>query len=43
MASHGMAYVPSFMKIGIGVESKLKFCLRHLRGCNVGITDERDL
>jgi hypothetical protein len=32
--------VPSFMKIGTGVQATLRFCLRNLRGCNVGITDE---
>jgi hypothetical protein len=34
---------PSFMKIANGVQEILKFCLRNLRGCNVGITDGRDL
>jgi hypothetical protein len=29
------------MKIGTGVQAILKFCLRNLRGCNVGITDEK--
>jgi hypothetical protein len=43
MASCGMIYVPSFMKIGTGVQAVLKLCLRNLRGCNVGITDGRDL
>jgi hypothetical protein len=33
IASCGMIYVPSFMKIGTG--------LKNLRGCNVGITDWR--
>jgi hypothetical protein len=32
----------SFMKIGTGVQAILRFCLRNLTGCNVGITDERD-
>jgi hypothetical protein len=31
------------MKIGIGVQALLRFCLSSLRGCNVGITDARDL
>jgi hypothetical protein len=26
------------MKIGAGVQAVLRFCLRNLRGCNVGIT-----
>jgi hypothetical protein len=43
MASGGMIYIQSFMKIGTGVEAILRFCLRNLRGCNVGITDGRVL
>jgi hypothetical protein len=35
----GMIYVPSFMKIGPGVHGTLRFCLRNLRGCNVGVMD----
>jgi hypothetical protein len=31
------------MKIGIGVQAVLRFGLRNLRGCNVGIADGRDL
>jgi hypothetical protein len=31
--------ITSFMKIGAGIQAVLKFCLRNLRGCNVGITD----
>jgi hypothetical protein len=42
VASCGMIYIPSFMKIGTGVQVILRFCLRNLRGCNVGITDGRD-
>jgi hypothetical protein len=42
-ASCGMIYLPSFMKIGTGVQVILKFCLRILRGCDVGISDGRDL
>jgi hypothetical protein len=42
MASGGMIYIPSFMKIGIGVQAILRFRLRNLRGCNV-ITDGRNL
>jgi hypothetical protein len=37
--SCGMVYIPSFVEIGRGVQ----FCLINLRGCNVGITDGRDL
>jgi hypothetical protein len=40
MGSGGMIYVPSFMKIGTGVQAILRFCLRNLRGHNIGITDE---
>jgi hypothetical protein len=29
------------MKIGTGVQAILRFCLRNLRGFNVGITDGR--
>jgi hypothetical protein len=43
MASGGMIYVPSLMKIGIGVQAILRVCLRNLRGCNASITDGRDL
>jgi hypothetical protein len=43
MASCGMIYLPSFMKIGTGVQAKLTFRLRNFRGCYVGITDGRDL
>jgi hypothetical protein len=31
------------MKIGEGVETILRFCLNNMRGCNIGITDGRDL
>jgi hypothetical protein len=39
----GITYIQSFMKSGTGVKAILRFCLRNLRGCNVGITDEKDL
>jgi hypothetical protein len=42
MTSCNMIYVRSFMKIGAGTQAILKFCLRNLRGCDVGITDGRD-
>jgi hypothetical protein len=35
--------IPSFMKIGTGVQAVLRFSLINVRGCNVGITDGRDL
>jgi hypothetical protein len=34
--------VPIFMRIGVGIQAILRFRLRNLRGCTVGITDERD-
>jgi hypothetical protein len=43
MASCGMIYVPSFMKIGAGVQAILRCCLKKLTGCSVGITGGRDL
>jgi hypothetical protein len=41
-ASCSMIQIPSFIKIGIGLQAILRFCLRNLRGCNVGITDRND-
>jgi hypothetical protein len=32
MASCGIVYLPSFMKIGSGVQGIVRFCLRNLRG-----------
>jgi hypothetical protein len=43
MTSCGMMYLPSFMKIGTGGQAILRFCLSNLNGCNVSITEERDL
>jgi hypothetical protein len=43
MASCGMINTPSFMKIGAVLQAILRFGLRNLRGCNVGIIDGRDL
>jgi hypothetical protein len=42
MGSGGMICIPSFMKIGTGVQAIL-FRLRNLRCCNVGITDGRNI
>jgi hypothetical protein len=39
MVSCSMMYIPSFT----GFKEILRFCLRNLRGCNVGITEGRDL
>jgi hypothetical protein len=43
MAPSGMIYIPGFMNIGTGIEEILRYCLRNLRGCNVGITDSKNL
>jgi hypothetical protein len=43
LASCSVIYVPNFMKIGAGVQEILWLCLRNFRGCNVGITYERNL
>jgi hypothetical protein len=43
MASCVMMYIQSFMMIGTGIQAILRFCLRNLKDCNVGITDGRDL
>jgi hypothetical protein len=43
MASGDMIYIPSLMKFGTGVRAILRFCLRNLRCCNVGITDGENL
>jgi hypothetical protein len=42
MVSCGMLSLPGFMKIGTGVQAILRYRLRNLRGCSVGITDGRD-
>jgi hypothetical protein len=39
MASDGMMH----MKIGTGIQAVIRFRLSNLRGCNVGITDGRDI
>jgi hypothetical protein len=43
MGSGGMIYTLTSMKIGTGVQAILRFVLSNLKGCNVGITDGRDL
>jgi hypothetical protein len=43
MPSCGMIFSPSFMKIGTGVQAVLRFCLRNLKGCNVGISDVEEI
>jgi hypothetical protein len=39
MSLCGMIRIPSFMKFHTDVQAIIRFCLRNLRGCNVGITD----
>jgi hypothetical protein len=43
MVSGGMISIPSLMEIGASGQTMLRFCLSSLKGCNVGITDYRDL
>jgi hypothetical protein len=43
MASCGMINLISFMEIGTGIQAILRFCLRNLRGCDVGITNGKVL
>jgi hypothetical protein len=43
IASFAVIYIQSFMNTGTGIEAILRFCLRNLRGCNVGITDDKYL
>jgi hypothetical protein len=38
-----MIFLPSFMKIGTGVEGIIRFGLSNLKGCNVGTTGGSDL
>jgi hypothetical protein len=37
MASCDMIYLINFMNVGTGIRAVLRFSLRNLRGCNVGI------
>jgi hypothetical protein len=43
MASGGIIYMPSFMKICTSVQAILMFCLRNMSGCNAGINDGKNL
>jgi hypothetical protein len=38
-----MIFLPSIMNIDTNVHENLRFCLINLSGCNVYITDEREL
>jgi hypothetical protein len=43
MPSCGIIFLQSSPKIGKDVEGILRFCLSSLKGCDVGISDGRDL
>jgi hypothetical protein len=43
LGSGGVIYLPSFMKIGKGIQTILWFGLSNLKGCIIGTTDGRDL
>jgi hypothetical protein len=38
-----MIYIPNFVKISEGLQALLRFSFRSLRGCDAGISDERNL
>jgi hypothetical protein len=43
MASPGILYLQSIMKIGTGIQAILRFCLSNWKGRCVRIIDVRDL
>jgi hypothetical protein len=43
MTSCVKIHLPSFMKIGTGVQVILRFCFRNMKGCYGGITEGWDL
>jgi hypothetical protein len=43
MASCGITCLPSFIKIGTGVQAILGGCLSNLNGYNTGISDGQNL
>jgi hypothetical protein len=43
MASCDMICIPSFVKIGTGVQAVIRLCLSNLNFYNVGIIDATDL
>jgi hypothetical protein len=43
LGSGAMIYIPSFMKIAIGIQAILRFCFSNSKGCNGGITEGQDL
>jgi hypothetical protein len=42
MGSGDAIYIPSFTKIGTGVQEILRFNLDNLKGCHVGISEVMD-
>jgi hypothetical protein len=40
--SCSMIYISGYIKTGTDIQGILQFCLRSLRGCNVGLTDGRN-
>jgi hypothetical protein len=43
IALAGMIFLPSFMKTGTDLQAILRFGFSNLNGCNVGITDGKEL
>jgi hypothetical protein len=43
VASCSMIFLSSFMKIDTGAQEILRFRFCNLKGCNVGITDRKEL
>jgi hypothetical protein len=43
MTSGGLICIPSFMTIGSSIQAIWRILPKNLRGCSVGITEERDL
>jgi hypothetical protein len=43
MVTRGKIFFPNFMIIGKDVQAILKIFLSNLDGCNIGITEEKEL
>jgi hypothetical protein len=43
MPSCGKIFLPNFVTIGAAVQATLMFRFGNLKGCSVGITEDRDL
>jgi hypothetical protein len=43
VVSCGTIDIKGLMTTGISVQAILQYCLRNLRGCNVGITERKGL